>query len=124
MGAAGAPAMTPTDQMAGALPPASETAEESGGYREPLSFRPEDSRSKSLLLTGSTICIYFSCLFCRLFLGDDVVRRPFEAEAHPIFSYIIELPSRRWAMAPGEQAGMQARLDAGTGGLRVITSYH
>ena len=32
----------------------------------------------------------------------------------------IMYPSRRWATTPGEQAGMQARPDAGIGGLGVI----
>ena len=36
-----------------------------------------------------------------------------------LFLMIIN-PSRRWATTPGEQAGMQARPDAGIGGLGVI----
>ena len=60
-----------------------------------------------------------SCLSRRPFLGTDVVRRPFDAEALPTFSKIIN-PSCRWATTPGEQAGMQARPDAGIGGLGVI----
>ena len=64
--------------------------------------------------------VYTSCASpACLFLGTDVVRRPFDAEALPTFSKIIN-PSCRWATTPGEQAGMQARPDAGIGGLGVI----
>ena len=64
-----------------------------------------------------------ACLSCRPFLGTDVVRRPFDAEALLTFSHTMN-PSRRWAMTPGEQAGIQARLGAGTGGSGEIISYH
>ena len=52
-------------------------------------------------------------------LGTDVVRRPFDAEALPTFSKIIN-PSCRWATTPGEQAGIQVRLGAGIGGSGIL----
>ena len=125
--------MTPAGRVVGVLPPASESQEKPWGIGSPRASAPEISvsgigspRASALQITVPR-CVLLEVLYCIHrdaspvfpFLGTDVVRRPFDAEALPTFSKIIN-PSCRWATTPGEQAGMQARPDAGIGGLGVI----